>query len=570
MTRVTTPANVTPFHAGEREAQRRAGVADQAEAAGGFIRDFMPEPHRAFFSQLPFVVLAAGDAKGRPWVTLLEGDSGFLESPDARTLALSAGLAAEDPLASCVNAPPASGMAIGLLGIELATRRRNRLNGRLCSREGRRLIEVQQSFGNCPQYIREREWQRVERMAAPGVSVSNALDADQRRRIATADTFFIGSVHGNDEDEGDEARDDGRSCGFDASHRGGEPGFVRVTDSGKLRFPDYPGNNFFNTLGNLMLDPRVGLLFVDFESGGLLHITGRAHVDWSPEATAGSNARRLVEICVEQVIDRPAALSLRWYRQAAPLSLKVVDKIVESDTITSFCLAADEGSSLPPFQAGQYLPVELTVPGQPGPVRRSYSLSGAPNAAKGRTGRYRISVKREAHGLASRFLHDEVRVGDRLAARAPAGDFGSNEVSCPLVLVSAGVGITPMLAMLHALRDVARDSSDAIVRPVWFVHGARNGRVQAFREELSALTAALPGAACRIFYSAPDEGDSRGEDYDVEGRITADDLLALQAGAEAHYRICGPAAWIADLSSGLEELGVDRARIAFETFGPTG
>ncbi|WP_110675013.1 MULTISPECIES: pyridoxamine 5'-phosphate oxidase family protein [Salinicola] len=554
--------DTTPFHAGELEAQRRAGVAP----SGRFIRDHMPEQHREFFAQLPFIVLAAGDAQGQPWVTLLEGEPGFTATPDARTLAMAATLAREDPLATALQA----GDEVGLLGIELETRRRNRLNGVVRSAQAGLVVEVKQSFGNCPQYIRERVWRRVEPVPEPGASVSERLDAGQRARIAVADTFFIGSVSGSVADP-DSAHDSGGETstnrGYDASHRGGEPGFVQVTGAGTLRFPDYPGNNFFNTLGNLLQDPRVGLLFVDFESGGMLQITGRTRLEWEPRPDEDPNARRWIEVSIERVVDRPAVLALRWQRETPALRLAVVEKRRESDRITSFLLVSADGSALPPFRAGQHLPIELAVSGQSGRVRRSYSLSGSPADAT-----YRISVKRETHGIASRFLHDRVAVGDRLAAHAPAGDFVLPAGQGPLVLISAGVGITPMLAMLHA---AVADAERGSVRPIWFVHATRNGPAHAFRAEVEAAIQAGSRAAGRqierrIFYSAPQASDIRGRDYDTEGRLTAAELLALGAGDEAHYLLCGPAGFLAAISAGLESRGVAANQIDFETFGPAG
>ncbi|WP_223162151.1 pyridoxamine 5'-phosphate oxidase family protein [Salinicola halophyticus] len=569
MTHETMPSQQTtfqetPFHEGEIEAQRRAGVAGIASSAGRFIRDHMPEQHRAFFAQLPFVVMAAGDSQGRPWVTLLEGAEGFITTPDARTLAVAAAPGGQDPLASAIVA----GADVGLLGIELATRRRNRLNGIIRAAGDDLSLEVRQSFGNCPQYIREREWRRVESAAAPDATVSKQLDSGQRARIAAADTFFIGSGFGvSASREGGE----GSARGYDASHRGGEPGFVHVTEDGTLRIPDYAGNNFFNTIGNLIQDPRVGLLFVDFETGGMLQITGRARIDWAPQKSQDQSrdpdAKRWIEVTVEQVVDRPAALALRWRREdEAPLRLTVVGKVIESDQITSFYLADAEGRALPPFEAGQHLAVELEIPHQSisnrsGRVGRSYSLSGSPFAET-----YRISVKREEKGTASRFLHDGIAIGDRIAARPPSGEFVLPSRRGPLVLVSAGVGITPMLAMLHAV--VAEAENDQ--RPVWFVHATRHGATHAFRAEVEALMAQSDSVTRRVFYSAPRPSDTAGVDYDIEGRVTADSLLELGAGPEASYLLCGPARFLAEISAGLEDSGVDADRIDFETFGPAG
>ncbi|MDN3557500.1 FAD-binding oxidoreductase [Halomonas maura] len=529
-------------------------MEDIATSAGRFIRDHMPEQHRAFFAMLPFVVIAGGDEKGRPWVTLLAGEDGFIESPDSRTLTVAARLDARDPLASALGCAA----DIGLLGIELATRRRNRANGVIRPAGDAFVIDVRQSFGNCPQYIREREWRRVAPSPGADAVVSDRLDAAQRARILAADTFFIGSGFGSNSDHvtGGESP----SRGYDASHRGGEPGFVRVDAEGTLHIPDYAGNNFFNTIGNLLRDPRVGLLFVDFATGGMLQITGRARIDWAPAGSHDPNAKRMIEVAVERVVDRPAALALRWHREdEPPRRLRVIDKVAESERITSFLLADAESAALDPFEAGQHLAIELEVPQRPGRVGRSYSLSGTPFAET-----YRLSVKREQDGTASRFLHDRVAVGDHIEARRPSGDFVLPRRRCPLVLVSAGVGITPVLSMLHAV--VAENAG----RPVWFVHGTRDGGTHAFRAEVEALVAGSDGVVRRTFYSAPRASDTAGVDYDTKGRITAGDLLALEAGPEACYLLCGPAGFLADLSAGLEAGGVSPGRIDFETFGPRG
>lgn len=287
------------FHAGERAAQIRAGAGDMAARVGGFIRDYMPQQHRDFYTALPFVVLAAADAAGRPWVTVLEGEEGFIASPDDRTLIFDALPDEADPLAAAI----AAGTGAGMLGIDLATRRRNRLNGIIRGSGGGLALAVRQSFGNCPRFISRRQWRRVEGEGHGRPVRSATLSSEHMERIAMADTVFIGS---------------GYDGSFDASHRGGEAGFVRVVDRTTLCIPDYAGNNFFNTIGNLMLDPRVGLLFIDFATGAMLHITGTAQVDWEPDRPQDPAARRMIEIAIDTVVDRPAALSLRWQRVERP------------------------------------------------------------------------------------------------------------------------------------------------------------------------------------------------------------------------------------------------------------
>ena len=259
----------SPFHAGEKQVQERLGARDIERWARMVVRGHLPDEHRAFHTSLPFLVAAARDAEGRPWVTLLVGDEGFVTSPDPESLVIDAKPVPGDALEGAL----AAGADIGILGIELATRRRNRVNGRIAKNGSSAMVcAVDQTFGNCPQYIREREWHRVENELAGEPVRGPRLSQSQRDWIASADTFFIASGYRG---EGEAA-----SFGMDASHRGGEPGFVEVVSATRLVFPDYAGNNHYNTIGNLSLDPRAGLLFVDFETGSLLQLTGRASIDW--------------------------------------------------------------------------------------------------------------------------------------------------------------------------------------------------------------------------------------------------------------------------------------------------
>ncbi|MBK4216810.1 pyridoxamine 5'-phosphate oxidase family protein [Paracoccus caeni] len=533
----------SPFHSGEVEAQRLAEVGDVASWAGGFIRDHMPDQHREFFTALPFMIMTGGDTDGWPWVTILEGGEGFIRSPDPQHLMVAASLSAHDPLAGALT----SGASVGMLGIEMSTRRRNRMNGLVTSSEAGLRIEVRQSFGNCPQYIHERAWQRVTREAEQQPSMSDRLTIDQQAQIAAADTFFIGSGSMSD--------------GYDASHRGGPRGFVHISPDGRrLRIPDYAGNNYFNTIGNLLRDPRAGLLFVDFETGGLLHVAGRATIDWQPTDSHDPNARRMIEIEISRVIDRPAALALRWRDGSADLrKVRVVAKVPESNRITSFHLEAADGKALPPFKAGQHLPIELQVPGQPERVGRSYSLSGAPD-----TNSYRISVKHEDHGIGSGFLHQHVSIGDTFDIHPPSGDFVVPEGDTPLVLISAGVGITPMISIMH--EEAARKGA----RPILFAHVARDGENHAFRAELEALMAASPNIRRLMFYTKPRDTDVHAVDYDRIGRLSADDIIAAERTNGAQYLLCGPGRFLAEMRDGLEGNGVPQDRIHFETFGPGG
>jgi predicted pyridoxine 5'-phosphate oxidase superfamily flavin-nucleotide-binding protein len=289
--------------------QARAGVRERMEAFGArVLRDHMPDQHRDFFAQLPFLVVGSVDAASQPWASVLAAPPGFAHSPDPRRLRIDALPADGDPLAQAL-APAAP---IGLLGIEPHTRRRNRMNGRVAGVDGAGFsVDVQQSFGNCPKYIQARE--PVFVAGAPAAAApqwADRLDAAARRLIGQADTFFIATSHPS-------AGRGGAAQGVDVSHRGGRPGFVRVSGEGTLTAPDFVGNAFFNTLGNVAVNPRAGLLFIDFERGDLLQLAVTAEVLWDgPELAAFAGAERLLRMQVVSVLHRPAALPLLWGRGA--------------------------------------------------------------------------------------------------------------------------------------------------------------------------------------------------------------------------------------------------------------
>ena len=540
----------SPFHPGEQEVQERLGVRDIEDWARKVVRNHLPEDHRTFHTALPFLVVAARDAQGRPWATLLTGPEGFVASPDARSLAIDAKPVLGDALEEALT----PGSDLGILGIELSTRRRNRVNGRVVKNgSGAFVFSVEQSFGNCPQYIRERNWRRVEDEPAGKPTRGARLTTSQQKWVASADTFFIAS--------GYRAEGESATFGMDASHRGGDRGFVRVASDTRLEFPDYAGNNHFNTIGNLILDSGAGFLFVDFETGGLLQLTGRALIDWNSEAVAQiPGARRLVTFDIEEIIELPSALDLRWDADAESVrSLRLIEKTPESEDVTSFVFEARDGGPLAEFEAGQHLPIELEISGMDEPVRRTYSLSSAPGSD-----RYRISVKREPLGLASRHLQDHVVVGAIIDSRRPAGDFMMACNKCPTVLVSAGVGVTPMVSMLHALVSDGGDS------PVWFVHGARDGAHHPLDREVQELAARRGGVQVHVAYSRPRPEDEAGADYDGEGRTDGALLASLINGVDAHYFLCGPTRFMADIQTDLESRNVPSELIHTESFGPVG
>jgi hypothetical protein len=311
----------SPFHAGEQAAQERAGVRSAADSMGRRgIRRFMPAQHREFFAAQPFFVIGGVDASGQPWATVRAGAAGFVSAPDEHTLRIEGGALPGDPLADSWH----EGAMFGGLGIEPRVRRRNRVNGAVKAMQGDTLlIEVTQSFGNCAKYIQSRTPLSIAPDAAAPYAepeIATQLDAADRALLANADTFFIASANLSD--------DAGLARGVDVSHRGGPPGFVRVDDANTLSAPDYSGNRFFNTIGNLVLDPRAGLLFIDFATGDLLHVAVRAEIVWEGEEVAAfAGAQRLVRFHVREVRRSRGALPLRW--SEAELAPQFVPKATE-------------------------------------------------------------------------------------------------------------------------------------------------------------------------------------------------------------------------------------------------
>lgn len=258
--------DASPHHAGERALHERYGRVERQELMGRrMIRPFMPDQHREFFEQLPFIILGSIDRDGAPWASVVFGLPGFVSAPTDKSLVMADAVIPGDPLAA--NLQP--GAPVSFLGIEPPTRRRNRLNAIVAERKsGQISFEAVQSFGNCPQYIQMREMTYNRDPSAPSTAkIENfaGLDDDARRVIAKADTFFVASSNPNEDIRG--------AGGVDVNHRGGMAGFVEV-DGDTLTIPDYSGNFAFNTLGNLLVNPHAGLLFIDFDSGDLLLLTG--------------------------------------------------------------------------------------------------------------------------------------------------------------------------------------------------------------------------------------------------------------------------------------------------------
>jgi hypothetical protein len=283
------------FHGGEIAVQERAGVRDIAEDVGEGIVDHLPPGASGFLELRQMAVLGTVDSDGRVWASVVTGQPGFIETVDDRTLKITTRASSSDPLFRNL----AKEGHVALFAPDFVATRRVRVNGRAVIKQGPIYIRTEEVYGNCRRYLQERLFigERKSSATDQPAETGNALSAAQQQQISRADTFFIAT--------------DNPEHGADVSHKGGNPGFVRVVDEKHIVFPDYNGNSMFNTLGNLTVNPHAGLLFIDFDSGRTLQLTGRASTDWNAARIGKfAGAERVVDFELEQIIDNPAGFPL--------------------------------------------------------------------------------------------------------------------------------------------------------------------------------------------------------------------------------------------------------------------
>ena len=678
-----------PFHIGEITLQQMEHMQDHVMSyAPQFIRShYMPDQHRLFYNDLPFLVVAIRDPHtGYMWSSLLENIHPRVEddmtttttttssnkggmvatSPDPNTLFIHARPVVGDALehvfddestSSMTSSPSTTTIDVGILGIQFETARRNRVNGRITIHQNDTgnhstknekqtpqeqeqppplIFKVDQSFGNCPQYIKPRkQWYRAEvptlttttttdsavtTTTTDGTSsntkMTHRLSPRQMEWIETAETFFTATGYRNFNDL---HHNTNVRYGNDASHRGGPPGFVQVivgtTDETEqepqhqeIVWTEFSGNNHFNSLGNLMVDARIGLCFPNFTDGGMLQITGTATVQMG-NLQQGQRQVRMSILAINEV--PPRSLPIRWPSdqtkkpsrdsgvidqnkgeseaddENSSASLQVMKIVQESENVKSFYFQRPQPPStkealytnskisvpsLPTFRAGEHLPIQLKR-GSCGVVDRRYSISSSPMAHD----YYRISVKRHAHGKASTYLHDHIKVGDLIKAGSPGGGFTLENRASPsppksIVLISAGIGITPLLSMLHELASLEPQKEQQQTKIYW-IHGARNGKEHPFQDEMKELQETFaskhPPNTLQVhtLYSAPETNDT----CDIVGRVTVpyvQNVVPNLAADDDHTTVymCGPLSFLADMETGLMDIGIDGKNIHYETF----
>jgi predicted pyridoxine 5'-phosphate oxidase superfamily flavin-nucleotide-binding protein len=282
------------YHIGERIVQERVGLLERGGTSLAAVKAEIPEVAMDFLARQPMLVIGTADTCGNMWASLLTGSPGFITVTGPSSLTVGTGLPAGDPLCETLSRPA----PLGTLAIEPATRRRMRMNGTAGPTADGFSIDMDEVYANCPKYIQKREYATAP-VQPRSAQRGRRLTTRQQQFIARADTFFIATADG--------------AGNADASHRGGDPGFLRPLSATRLRWPDYVGNAMFNTLGNMEVNPRAGLLLPDWNSGTTLQLSGTAHVDWDPErAAAIPGAQRIVEFDIEHVVEIAGASPLRW------------------------------------------------------------------------------------------------------------------------------------------------------------------------------------------------------------------------------------------------------------------
>jgi ferredoxin-NADP reductase len=566
------------------------------------------------------------------WSTLLFGSSSssadvtdFVQSPDPQHLLLESQPLPGDALASLFE----NGSDLGILGIEFATRRRNRVNGRIRTNDGKKILfKVDQSFGNCPQYIKPRDWWTTGMKKNEQVCLLNDTDLFPRRpsqltkeqisSIEMAESIFLATGYRAD---GDDPR-----FGNDASHRGGTVGFLKVSSDGKRIFlPDYSGNNMFNSLGNIVQDPRTGISVPLYETGGMIQMSGFTLIHWEDEDDAESNevsisdfpgALRWLEFTIDEIVELPpGSLPIRWDSGKKDIQMQVFDKIEETPDVTSFYLTPLQGDSpISNHIPGQHLTLTLPLSSSSSgtTITRSYSISNYNNNQ--RFGPYyRISVRRDPFGVGSQYLHDHVKVGDLINLAKPAGEFQyepyqsndtddmTNQEERTVIFLSAGVGVTPLISMLHSYVEAAARKDEETpklkkngnntrhsprhTKAIW-IHSTKNHQFHLFQNEVKELKEKVnddrsdkPLLQTFVAYTQrttklTKNSHHHGLDGLYEGRIDTtilQDILHDKANINGSIDVymCGPSGFVATMEELLESNiigGASLNSIQYETF----
>ncbi|MEX0732193.1 MAG: 2Fe-2S iron-sulfur cluster-binding protein [Aquisalimonadaceae bacterium] len=554
--------------------QLRVGARSQIESSGAHaIRTAIDPDTELLLLRQTVVFITALDADGYPRCMQLTGKPGFLCSNSSDGVAID--WAMTDTTVDQLQLQ--TGTPLALLFLDSPSGTVVRFNGWATDASTKRAeLRITQLFSKAARYAHRRDNRQTRPATQPPVrdDAQSALTPSMIAFLETVDTLIVASRHPEPEKKD--------THGLDLSHRGGLPGFALATTLSTITWPEFEGSNYFSTLGNLMLDPRCALLALSADGARALHIRGKAEILWNNgELETRTGTGRGVQLRVDQATftanpfgaERtllhyaPALARLTTRPVAAPpeREVRVTKKVAEADGATSYYLESASRQPLLPFLAGQHLALAVSGPEEHRTEDfRFYSLSAFSSLPR----HYRITVKHgydpeDANPEAfSRRLNDHVEPGKTLYISPPAGTFTlPAKLERPLVLLSAGIGITPMMAMLQEIAARVPD------HPVWFFHGAPDGETRLFGDELAELRPRLGRAHWHTCFSRPGSSDLVGRDYDTHGRITLETLRDNLPFDGYDFYLCGPDGFLNMLYSGLRNLGITSGQIHVESFG---
>ncbi|EAQ64081.1 Oxidoreductase FAD/NAD(P)-binding [Marinomonas sp. MED121] len=593
-----------PYHQGELAAQDKAGTRGAAsELAAGkrSALNFLAN-HDAFLAAQSFAAMSSVDLNtGNVWVTPLFAKAGDLRAVTENEIVISPHSIPDNDVLNTVE----SGTPFSLLGIDLNRRIRHRINGVALGFEDNRFedssfennsfednddrgnndrglhLQVNEYTPNCPKYINRREIildasnaESINRKAKREERTS--LTEDDQGFIQAMDTLWIGSY----------APDIGADC----NHRGGKPGFIRVTSPTTIEWPEYRGNGMFFTSGNLEVNDRAGVTLVDFETGSMIQMTGRALVDWKHDGRY-EGASRAIVFHIERLVRTDNVTSHRWKRldyspynpvvadsdgtgkdstgndsaindtainhSECPMKATLVKIVEETETVKTFRFVVSQRIA---FLPGQYASFEFNnILGGAASEVRTWTLSETPNSLKG-DNTLDISVKRVPNGLVTNWLHDHAELGLELVLTGIQGEMTAitldADTQTPLVpeqllLLSAGIGITPNLAMVRGIGAFSLQDKTKVT----MIHVERYQRHLLSHHELVRRSHKYPDFSYTNIITSE------------QGRLTKAQLEALVPNPkEQQAYVCGPALFMAQMTEYLASIGVPVANIHTEAF----
>lgn len=529
------------FHEGELQVQTLAKESEIAQRNAAVVSQHIIQGALPFIAQQMMVVVSSISESGQIWTSILFGEPGFIQAPDDKTVLINPAQMikqSSDPLWRNI----ALNSEVGLLIIELSTRRRLRVNGNINKRpDGQFTISVAQSYPNCPKYIQRRQPSLSEKALTyetPLPKTGTTFTQEQETLIANADSFFVGSgVIGHHND---------------ASYRGGEPGFVNILSSHQLVIPDYKGNSMFNTLGNFQSNPHAGLVFIDFENSKLVQMTGKAKVLWDQQddinQTGGTKRYWQFDLTNWQETTLPKEIHWSFFDYSPHnpkaetiknVALKVVKTEQLSERIKLFRFTDKNGGLLPAFEPGAHLPIEIQLPAEK--IKRHYSIISSSDDNRF----YEIAVQQEKQGSGgSNYLHEHLNVGDEINSSPPKNEFSLTSKGKHHVLIAGGIGITPILSLLRDLSE----------------------RKESFELHYSVKHEKDVVFAKEIWHLAGDKAHFYITQGENAQRLDIHSLLA-EKNKQNHIYMCGPTGLLTEIKDQAEQKGWQETHLHYESFG---